>query len=183
MRDFFKIAMSFFRGNPIAAKIAAGVGVLVLAAIIISLWPPSPAATIDRYVSLLRKNDCASAYELIAKDRKEEDINVETVRDFKETVCDPVKSDFVKIFVDPDNIKWRRVAGGDATVTYNLCVLPDGFVRRVCTKHDASLTKEGMHWKIMRVDIGNWHSPHDFRMEKVEDLVPSYSILKHQRTR
>ena len=145
-----------------------------------ALRPPPPDKTVQMYVDRLNEGDCARAYDLVSRKSKDRDPDLDTLESYRRSTCEEVTSTFAKIFVAPEDISVKTYAGM-SDVDYYLCVLPVGYIRRVCSKHSASLVREGRYWKIGSLDIGSWYTPHAPRDEVDETRIPSYSPEKRDK--
>ncbi len=170
-KDLVKILIS---EHPGWAAFAAFLLLCLLALAAWSLRPPPPDKVVQMYVDRLNDGDCNGAYKMISEKRKDRDPDVDSLESFRRTICRDVSTAFAKLFVAPEDMA-VKIYAGDADVDYFLCVLPVGYIRRVCSKHSASLVRESRRWKISSLEFGSWDALHTPRNEKGETLIPPYS--------
>ena len=174
MRDLLSAIRELAREYPRFFWPVAALLLVPVALFFYSRRPLSPKRTIEAYVDRLQKQDCAGAFEFVADERKNKDLDMQYLEDFDRTVCQEVRASFAKLFIQEDGYK-DELNGPDDRAVFYLCALPKGFVRRECALHEATLKKEGYRWKIVQLNIGPWDSPHLPAMEKRENLIPSHS--------
>lgn len=177
IKDMVKILIAEY---PWWAGFAAFVLLCGLIAAALALRPAPPDETVVMYIDRLNGGDCEGAYKMVARKRKDVDPDLDTLESFRRTTCRDVASSFTKVFVAPEEMKVETYADV-SDVDFYLCVLPVGYIRRVCSKHSATLAREGRDWMINSLEIGTLQTQRSPRNEKEETLVPSYSSEKRDR--
>lgn len=177
IKDMVKILAA---ENPRWAGFAAFVLLCALIAAAFALRPAPPDEVVGLYIDRLNGGDCEGAYKMVAQKRKDMDPDLDTLESFRRTTCRDITSSFAKVFVAPEDMEVETYAD-ISDVDFYLCVLPVGYIRRVCSKHSATLAREGREWKINSLEIGAWQTQRSPRYERGETLVPSYSPEKRDR--
>lgn len=177
LRELVTLFKLLFREYPWTRTAAAAAALLLLICGFFLLRPPSPLRTVQIYVDALHKGRCEKAYGLLARERVNEDFNIETQEKFNRRICSRVHGEFDKLFIEKGNEKQVAV-GTQMYLDFCLCSRSAGSVRRVCSAHKAILKRDPIQWKILTFDIGPWDTHCDYLKEKHERLVNPNSINK-----